>query len=876
MQLGGRIRPTWLALAATLLVLAAAAPPLAAQPLTLTRPPRVKTFVEADYPPAAKAAGITADVVLSVEINADGTVGNVGVVTSGGPEFDAAAVAAMKRFLFHPAHIDGQPAPVKITYRYRFKVETQVVKLGPQVNFAGVVLERFTKKPLAGVQVTLKNSKASRTTNALGAFEFIDVPLGKELVELSGPNLITVTTEEEIQAGQKKLVRYFVEAKSDTVDEEQVVRAPRVKKESVQVVIRTEEARRVPGTQGDSLKVVQNLPGVARSGVGSGALIVWGSSPRDTRVNVDGVEIPQLYHVGGLRSTLSSGLVRSIDLAPGGYGADYGRGLGGLVRVETRTLPKEGVHGYVAADLLDAQALITAAPTPDLRIGVAGRFSYLDRILSGVIDPRIGDFFPIPRYDDYQAMAQLTLRKDEELTLLFLASDDHLRRTVPSQDPAQVRSENTDQSFYRLILRYTRVLPDGSSVVVTPFWGYDTELSTTKFGLTPTSAQVEAMRYGLRASYRAKVSPKATLTTGLDVQGSWAHPRRSGSLTLPPREGDVVVFGQPPGDDINADDWTVHLVDAAPFVSTELRLGDRLTVVPGFRLETMFVSGSPLLPRVVGYPPVGYARAQFGADPRLQASYTVNPRVTINAGGGLYHQPPAAEDLSPVFGNPKLGLQSAVHGTLGVKVGLTGTLSAEVVGFYKHLFDLISRNEAPTPPLGQALVQEGEGRSYGGQILLRQELSKGFFGWITYALSRSERRDHPGSDWRLFDYDQTHVLGVVASYEYRGWILGTRFRYGTGFPRTAVTGAFYDARGDQYQPLFGQHNAIRIPDFVQWDLRLEKTFTWQRLSLSAYADVQNVTNRKNAEEIVYNYNFTRRDYISGLPTLAIVGAKLQW
>ncbi|HEX8953815.1 MAG TPA: TonB-dependent receptor, partial [Polyangia bacterium] len=186
-------------------------------------------------------------------------------------------------------------------------------------------------------------------------------------------------------------------------------------------------------------------------------------------------------------------------------------------------------------------------------------------------------------------------------------------------------------------------------------------------------------------------------------------------------------------------------------------------------------------------------------------------------------------------------------------------------------------NEAPTPPLAQALVQQGIGRSYGGQLLLRQELFKGFFGWVTYSISRSERQDHPDRDWRLFDYDQTHVLGVVASYEWRGFIAGVRFRYTSGMPRTPVVGAFYDARGDQYQPLFGAQNSIRIPDFVQLDVRLEKTFTFHHgVQLNIFADVQNVTNRANPEELVYNYNFTRRDYIIGLPVLAVVGARVQW
>jgi hypothetical protein len=91
-----------------------------------------------------------------------------------------------------------------------------------------------------------------------------------------------------------------------------------------------------------------------------------------------------------------------------------------------------------------------------------------------------------------------------------------------------------------------------------------------------------------------------------------------------------------------------------------------------------------------------------------------------------------------------------------------------------------------------------------------------------------------------------------------------------------VTGAYYDPRGDQYQPLFGAQNSIRIPDFKQLDVRIEKTFALRRLSLNVFLDVQNVTYQKNAEEIIYNFNFTQKAYITGLPTLAVLGLRLQF
>jgi TonB family protein len=833
-------------------------------------------FVEAEYPADKKAAAVTASVLLSIEIGADGKVGNVTVVQSGGADFDAAALAAARQFVFEPAEIDHKPAPVKIDYRYAFAIQTKVVKLGPQVNFEGRVVERFTKKPMAGVTVTLPELGVHAVTDAAGHFEFVDVPLGPHKVQLSADKLVTVATDEELVKDVKKTVKYFVEQKQEGIDEETVVRAARIKKESVATVIRTEEARRVPGTQGDTLKVVQNLPGVARSALGSGALIVWGSAPADTRVNVDGVEIPALYHVGGLRSTVNSDLVRSIDLLPGGYGAEYGRGLGGLVRVETRQLPANGVHGYVAADVLDTSAMVSATLTPRVRIAISGRYSYLDRILAAVTSKDIGDYFPIPRYDDYQGMVNVKLRKDEQIDIIFLGSDDHLRRTIPSSDPAEVRSENDDTTFYRGFIRYSRLLPDGASLVITPSIGYDISKSITRFGPVPTTSDATAWRYGLRSSYRRRLAKFVTLSLGLDMQGTATHSERSGSLDIPPREGDIFVFGRPPGDDVNADNWRNHIVDVGPYIFAEFTIG-KFTFVPGLRLDGYLIEGSAIKPAIVGITPIGFSRLDFAADPRLTIVYRPLKRLTVTASAGLYHQAPEPADLSAVFGNPQLNLSSAVHLSLGVAFKITGTLSCEVVGFYKQLSDLAARNEAPTPPLAKALTQDGIGRSYGGQVLLRQELMKGFFGWVTYSISRSERRDHPDRDYRLFDYDQTHVLGVVASYEYRGWVGGVRFRYTSGMPRTPVIGAFYDARGDQYQPVFGAQNSIRIPDFVQLDVRLEKTITFKRgVQLNIFADIQNITNRSNPEEIVYNYNFTRRDYITGLPILSVVGTRLQW
>ena len=162
-------------------------------------------------------------------------------------------------------------------------------------------------------------------------------------------------------------------------------------------------------------------------------------------------------------------------------------------------------------------------------------------------------------------------------------------------------------------------------------------------------------------------------------------------------------------------------------------------------------------------------------------------------------------------------------------------------------------------------------------MLLRQQKVGRFFGWVSYTLMRSERKDHPASDWRLFDYDQTHVLTLLGSYDLGlGFEVGARLRYATGFPRTPVTGAFYDSLTDAYQPKFGAQNSVRIDAFYALDVRVAKRLKVGKTEGEVYLDVQNVTNHANAEEIVYDPTYTQRGNITGLPVLPVVGARWSW
>jgi TonB family protein len=874
----------WTSWSATLLAQVApaadAAPAPAAPAVT---PPKLAHFVQAEYPTQESATGRSAAVVLAISIGADGKVADVTVAVSAGDAFDAAATAAARLFEFEPALVDGKPVAVRIQYRYEFILRAPPPPAAPTTaDFTGTVRIRGTGQPLAGVVIELDGAR--QTTDASGLFHFADVSPGPHNVAISGSGFTPTATEETFEAGQSYDARYDVDLAvgvppEQQVDFEMVIVDSSLKKSMASTSVSSDQGARVAGTGGDVIKVVENLPGVARSSVGSSALVVWGAAGTDTRVYIDDVRVPMLYHEGGFRSVIHSDLVRSVELEPGGYGAAHGRGLGGLVSVGLKPLEADGYHGSLSLDAIDAAGSIRGSVGDKFRFAGAVRRSHLDWVVAQVTSQDVGAFVPIPRYWDSQLRAAWVPHEGESIEVGSLLSSDSISRAVAGSDPSDTKRESKGTGFERIYLRYQKQLDAGGTVTATPYFGFDHSRVTSLFGAVPAQLDNNAAVYGMRTAWSGSVEEFLTVTTGIDAEVVASKLKRAGSITSPPREGDIRVFGQAPSDLINADSWTTTNASLAPFAQADLSLASgKLHLIPGARIEPAMVQASRRTPASGDQPTLGTMHEQTFFEPRLAARWAITDVVGVRAAVGIYHQPPLAEDLSAVFGNPGLGASQALHYLTGGNLKLTDTLSLEATGFVSEQSSLPTRSPFPTPIEAQALVQKGLGRAYGGQVLLRRDLTDRFFGWVSYSLVRSERTDGASQTYRPFDFDQTHVLTVLASYDLGGGFeTGARFRFSSGYPRTPVVAAVYDSRTDSFQPVFGAHNSIRIPAFYEFDVRISKRFSLgSDGKLEVYLDVQNVSDHRNPEEIVYNYNFSRKSYITGLPILPVLGAKLTW
>lgn len=655
---------------------------------------------------------------------------------------------------------------------------------------------------------------------------------------------------------------------------EVVVRAAPAPSDADEQRIPAGEARRVAGTQGDPVKIVEDLPGSGRASLADGELVLWGAAPDETRVLVDGVEIPALFHGAALRGTVHGDLLESVSVMPGAYGVEFGRGIGGIVSLTTRRLSDDRARAALDLNTLDGSVRASTPIGGSAELLLAGRYGWLDHVLDAVgVEPE-EQYFSVPRYFDAQAKLSVDLGRQRSLDWVVLGSHDASSFREPDRDPARARGEEREASFARIAARY-RQSSASASVEITPWIGFDANDHSATFGARAASTSERSFRVGLRAADSSRLHENVGLELGADLAARHARLSRSGSLTIPALEGDLSVFGQPPGDDASSDSWHTAQVDVAPYALIDLALGP-LTLSPGLRIDAFLLEVSRKTPRVGETPDIGQSSLEVVLGPRLKARLSLSRRVAFFGAVGRYSQPPDPALTSAVFGSPTLPIASASHATLGESVELTPTLSSTVQGFYRYAEQLPARASSPSPKLAEALTADGVAKSYGVTIWIRQRPWFGFSGWVAYTLSRSLRKSQASPDFRRFDADQPHVFTVVLGQRLGPWSLSGRFRFASGSPRTPVVGSYYNTKDAVFEPVFGTQNSLRLPAFWQLDARVERSFALgEESQLTLSLECLNLTNHENAEEYLYDASYSERGVIRGLPIVVVIGAKVE-
>ena len=671
-----------------------------------------------------------------------------------------------------------------------------------EAEITGRVFERGSMTALPGAHVVTQGGDAF--TDADGRFT-IRVTPGTVELSISADGYEHLVERETLAPGEGLRVEYrLLRLPSQRRRYVSTVRGE-ARHEGERFVLQGSELHQTAGTLGDPFRVVGLLPGVAMPLTLLPVYVIRGASPGSNGFFLDGMRVPQLFHfvVGG--GVVHPELVDRLDFYPGAYDVSFGHYAGGIIDAETRPARNDApAHGQAELRLYDVSALAEARLPGGVRVEAAGHFGFPSYLVHA-FDKR-ADL----SYWDFQ------LRADwKTLTLEVLGSYDFLTLETDPGRPAvngkpavpPTIAQNALQ-FYRVQLRdrhrVGRVATEAALV-----GGYD-ELMALGPSVTKLSL---AWRANVRADWK-----RFRLYAGVDGELSRF---RASSFSSDTAVDQPDALGELAGDRDG--------VEAGAFAEGTVEIvRRRLWATAGVRADVYHAGGVTLL----------------GVDPRFQFRARLLPQLSINGGIGLYQQPPSFPIALPGVDTfaLQLGLQRAIQAAYGVEVTLPEQTTFSVTGYWQQYYNVndavldfsIAVCTSPPPEsltgLPARITRQVEGQSYGMEILARKKAGR-FTGWIAYTLSRSERRYSCGL--RPSDYDQTHILNVVAQVRLP-WNLmaGARFLLQTGRPVTVL------------EPPDGRstvRNNTRLPTYVQLDLRLDREWIFPRWALSAFLEVLNVT-----------------------------------
>ncbi|MGB0638332.1 MAG: TonB-dependent receptor, partial [Myxococcota bacterium] len=748
------------------------------------------------------------------------------------------------------------PVPTQIQYRFLFEPSE-----APPIRLTGTVQEAGVRTPVAKATVRARNDAGNEvygTTDDEGSYQLAGLENGVWNVKISAPALVpeiieVTITDNNISELNTYLVRDEVRMGSD---EEMVVTALATKTEVAERTLSSEDIRYLPGTGGDVVKVVQNLPGVARAPLGTGQLRIRGTAPEDSLYFLDSGKIPIVFHFSGLTTVVASDLLEEVGYFPGSYGTRFGRALGGLVDLRTSTTLPERSNGYVSIDIYQATTFVQQKYGRHA-VTLAGRRSYADAVLNPILNK--GSLtVQAPRYYD----AQARWSHDGEngwSDVMFLLSDDRFR--FLGQDSDEVVLAGFATQFQKLRLLHLRPLSNDVEFESSLLLGPEREF----FEYEGTSeAYEEQFQVSARAEFTRPTTPERWLGWLVGTDPNFAKENYLYDIARPPEKTvSTSRLGAAEKGDGNV--WMPSI-----YGEVTAKWGDA-TITPGFRADAMFVEDIMV--------------SSF--DPRIRGRYMIGTNTALKAGAGRHSQFPTIRELLPSSdGNPELNSEYAFQYSAGFEQQIVTGIKLDVTGFYHDLQNLVVGREdrfrfySGPPPAGPfdtgAYANEGTGRTMGVETLVNIDFQN-TSGFVSATVSQSDRIKRPGEERTLFEYDQPLVINALVSQKLpKRWRIGTRVRYGSGNPYTPVVNRIYNHDRREFIPVYGERDSGRLPPFFSLDLRIDKDYVYKKWTLTTYLDIQNATYSKNVETQGYSYDYGEEEPILSNPPLPAFGLRGEW
>ncbi len=699
-----------------------------------------------------------------------------------------------------------------------------------KLNLSGFVTTKKTKEPLANLALLVKGENSGIVTDADGYYE-VDLDFGPNELEARALG-IESTTISVIMYNNGKL-DIQLEEEIEQLDE--VVLSADLKrnildKNTGSTQIDVEETKTVPLVLGerDVLKVATNLPGITTAGEATLGFNVRGGKTDQNLILFDNAVLYNPQHFFGIFSAINPFTLGSVEIFKGNIPAEYGGRLSSVFDLKTKSnvtddFDIEGSIGPVTGNLAIGIPVVKGKS----KLTVAGRGAYANWLLRSLNDESLNN--SEASFYDFTASYEHQINDANKVKVTGYGS----------RDDFSITSDSLFVYNNRLVsVNWNNQLNEKNAL--------ELNLSNTQFGFNiefdGNSNNDFDLGYvvnetGLGLKLKRIFNKSFSLDYGIASKFYSIDPGR-----IEPRGTDSDVnFLEIP---------TEQALESAVFLSSEIDIGDKLTLDAGVRFSlfnalgpsTQFVydENSPRTSNSV-VDTLNFGRNELvetygGPEFRVAARYIFNQDFSIKGSFNntiqYIHRLSNNTTVSPIdtwkLSDFNIRPQTGNQWNLGLYRNLKeNEYELSLEGFYKNSNDILDFKTGAQILLNENIeteVLQGSGRAYGVELLIKKNRGK-LNGWLGYTFSRSfVRLDSDFSEERVnngeffpANFDKPHDFSLVGNYKFtRRLSLSANVVYQTGRPVTFPIGNFMFNNSNFVA--FSDRNEFRIPDFYRLDL----------------------------------------------------------
>jgi hypothetical protein len=737
----------------------------------------------------------------------------------------------------------------------------------------GRIIDQQTQSPIPGASVIVEGSipQTGALADSDGYFKIEGIRTGRVSLQISFMGYHPVYLNNLSLTTGKELV-LTVEMEELVIKIDEIVIKGKKEKNQVNNDMATlssrtftiEESQRFAGARNDVSRMASNYAGVSTANDAVNDIVIRGNSPNGLLWRLEGLEIPNPNHFGGMGATggpvsmLNNNVLKNSDFMTSAFPAEYGNALSGVfdLRMRNGNYEKHEFVGQIGFNGFEFGAEGPISKRLKASYLVNARYSTLE--LMSKMGMNFGTGTAIPKYKDLTFKLHFPTKSVGTIDIFGLGGINSIDFINSEKDTADLRESLYNDRYYDVYSSndmavaglnhtffinenvYTKLSISGSRIsnhTIVDSVDY-TDMSTSDL------MRSHYKNYDLIAQFyiNKKYNAKNNLRLGVEATRKSFIFNDSVYLSSEDRYR-------------NRFDENGYTYSYGAYFQYQYKPINEIVINAGLRYQSIGLNESQVI------------------EPRFGMKWFITKQHSLSAGYGMhskmaptyvYFQKIETSPGNYIQPNKNLGFIQSHHFVLGYDYKINPSLFFKIETYYQDVFQaIVEKNSSSYSMLNASsfnwglpdtLVNGGNGRNFGLELTLEKFLDHGFYFLFTGSLFDSQYR---GSDGilRSTAFDSKYVVNLLAGNEFELFAKeGARYRKWLSFDGRATI-----AGGQRFTPIniaesalkkttvYDEMNAFseKFKDYFRADIRVAFRLEGKETTQEWAFDIQNLSNAKN-------------------------------